>query len=265
MVPILSIIIPCYKSSRTVEETLQSVLDQEFTHWEAIIINDGSPDNLEEIVLPWTKMDNRFIYFKKENGGLGSARNFGIQKARGQYILPLDSDNKVRPQFATNAINVFSKEPTVGIVHGNAHYFGSKKGIWKVAPFDAFKMLTDNYIDACAMIKREVFTAVGLYDQAMPYQGHEDWEFWIRTIDSDFTFYYLDETCFDYRVTNDSMIRTFNDKMTQKNIEYIVHKHWKLYYTHFRDLQGNYASLKKAMSQSKLLKLSKFTKLFRFK
>lgn len=78
----LSIIIPCYNSESTLETTLKSVLNQEFQEWEAIMVNDGSPDNLEAIALKYVQKDTRFIYFKKENGGLGSARNYGIKKLK---------------------------------------------------------------------------------------------------------------------------------------------------------------------------------------
>ena len=109
MNPILSIIIPCYNSQNTLEETLMSVLEQDFQNWEAILINDGSPDNLEDIALKWVEKDARFKYFKKENGGLGSARNYGINKAKGNYILPLDSDNTIGKSFAQRAITIFEE------------------------------------------------------------------------------------------------------------------------------------------------------------
>ena len=58
--PLLSIIIPCYNTEKTLEETLASVLKQEFEYWEAIIVNDGSPDNLESIALSFVERDSRF-------------------------------------------------------------------------------------------------------------------------------------------------------------------------------------------------------------
>ena len=78
MKPILSIIIPCYNSESTLAETLISVVNQEYEHWEAIIVNDGSPDNVEAIALKWIEKEARFRYFKKSKVGLGSAWNIGI-------------------------------------------------------------------------------------------------------------------------------------------------------------------------------------------
>ena len=97
--PLISVIVPCYNQSIYIDECLQSVLDQTYKNWECIIVNDGSPDNTEEVALRWVEKDARFIYLKKENGGLSSARNAGIEKAKGEWILPLDCDDKIDSQY----------------------------------------------------------------------------------------------------------------------------------------------------------------------
>jgi len=232
----LSIIIPCYNSEKTLSETLDSVLFQNYEKWETIVVNDGSPDNLENIALEYVNRDSRFKYFKKENGGLATARNFGIGKASGKYILPLDSDNKVRPDFAKNAISILEKDESIGVLYGDAMYFGEKSSIWKVGKFDKYRMLEHNYIDACAIIKKSVFDNIGGYDSNLPYQGHEDWDFWMRCIEANIKFYYLEEITFDYRVNTKSMIRSFNDNMVQVNINYLRNKNQQVYFSAFEEL-----------------------------
>ena len=96
---LISIIVPCYNQAHFLNEVLQSVLDQSYSNWECIIVNDGSPDNTEEIALVWCTKDKRFRYVKKENGGLSSARNAGITISQGEYILPLDADDKIYPSY----------------------------------------------------------------------------------------------------------------------------------------------------------------------
>ena len=127
MSPKLSIIIPCYKSEATLEETLVSVLAQDFEAWEAILVDDGSPDAVASIADEWMRKDARFRYYKKENAGLGAARNTGIELAEGTFILPLDSDNKVRPQFARKAIAIFEEHPNVGRCIWQCHAFWRSK------------------------------------------------------------------------------------------------------------------------------------------
>ena len=93
MTPLLSIIIPCYNQSQFLDQALQSVFNQTYLNWECIIINDGSTDHTEEIANEWVSKDNRFIYFYKENRGVSSARNFGLEKVNGKYLQFLDSDD----------------------------------------------------------------------------------------------------------------------------------------------------------------------------
>lgn len=248
MKPKVSIIIPCYKTEKTLSETLQSVLDQNFNEWEALIINDGSPDNLEAIAIEWAHKDARFKYFKKENGGLGSARNYGISHAAGEFILPLDSDNKIRPNFVKNALKVFKTKSEVGVVYGDAMRFGEENSIWNVGDFDVHRILEHNYIDACAIIRKSVFDLVGYYDCNMPFQGHEDWDFWLSVVASPYEFCYLKEITFDYRVSKNSMINSFNSVMLNKNIEFIRKKHYNSYVNSFLEL-----SKKRKVSEKDLL------------
>jgi hypothetical protein len=75
--PDISIIIPCYNQAVFLPDALESVMNQTHLNWECIVVNDGSIDRTEEVALNWVRRDHRFIYLKKENGGLSSARNMG--------------------------------------------------------------------------------------------------------------------------------------------------------------------------------------------
>ena len=233
MIKTLSVIIPCYNSKATLEATLKSVLDQDFDDWEAIIINDGSTDRTEEIALKWVKKDCRFKYYSKLNEGLGKTRNFGIDKANGTYILPLDSDNLVEKGFAKNAIKTFTSNADIGVVYGHAECFGERTGIWKVDEYQLEKMLIHNYIDACAIYKKEIWEKVGGYDENMPYQGHEDWDFWIALGLLHTKFYHLKEVTFKYYVSKSSMIRSFSENMLKENQDYIVKKYSEEYHAQY--------------------------------
>ncbi len=93
MSPKVSIILPCYNRASYLEKCVQSVLSQTFTDLECILVDDGSKDNTREIAEQLMSLDSRVKYFYKENGGLSSARNFGIEKARGEWIQCLDPDD----------------------------------------------------------------------------------------------------------------------------------------------------------------------------
>ena len=77
--PKISVIVPCYNQAQYLDECLNSVLEQTYKDWECIIVNDGSPDNTEEVAKEWVKKDSRFKYFYKNNGGVNSARNSGLK------------------------------------------------------------------------------------------------------------------------------------------------------------------------------------------
>ncbi len=89
---IFSIITPTYNRAWCIERAMKSVLAQDFQDWEMIIVDDGSTDNTKDIVEEYLS-DARIRYFYKENGGVGSARNIGIENARGKYFIFLDSDD----------------------------------------------------------------------------------------------------------------------------------------------------------------------------
>ena len=106
--PIVSIIIPCYNQEQYLDDCLQSVLGQAFQEWECIIVNDGSPDQTELTAKKWVDKDSRFVYLYKKNGGLSSARNSGLQIAKGKYIQFLDSDDildKNKLEFSLNELD----------------------------------------------------------------------------------------------------------------------------------------------------------------
>lgn len=94
----VSIIIPIYNVEKYLRRCLDSVLNQTFTDWEAICVNDGSPDNSMEIIKEYAAKDSRFKIVDKKNGGLSDARNAGMKVATGEYILYLDSDDFIHPQ-----------------------------------------------------------------------------------------------------------------------------------------------------------------------
>ena len=88
MEPLISIIVPIYNVEQYVDKCIQSILNQTYQNFEVLMINDGSPDNSGSICQEYADRDSRFRYFEKENGGVSSARNLGIERSGGR-TLPL--------------------------------------------------------------------------------------------------------------------------------------------------------------------------------
>lgn len=231
---LISIIVPCYKQAHFLPETLQSVLDQGYDNWECIIVNDGSPDNTEQIAAEWCEKDTRFKYLKKTNGGLPSARNAGIAISNGYYILPLDSDDKIHSTFLEKIIKAFSKNPQLELVTSRIQFFGEKNNEMVLPDFSYKKLLVRNCFPNCAAFKKISWQNVNGYDESM--KSLEDWEFWIRILNEKSQVYKIRELMFKYRKHGEgSLSNTFkkDPEFYYGLHDYVFEKHREIYKKYF--------------------------------
>lgn len=258
---ILSIIIPCYNHGKYIQDTLDSIeSSKDKYNVEVIIINDGSTDQYTIATLKEIEKKGYHV-LNQANCGLGAARNNGIKIAKGKYILPLDSDNKVLKPYLNDAIEVLEQDNFYDIVYGDAHYFGEKTGEWIVGEYNLLKLIPSNYIDACAVFRKSVWEKVGGYDEKIPKMGVEDWDFWLNCSFKGFRFYYLPKSCFNYRVLKDSMIRSFSNEDSKKAVEYIEFKYKNYLYLpnlenyYGRKVSGNLKFLNQNLSFKTIIKV----------
>lgn len=226
MNPTVSIIIPCFNHGKYIQKTLDSIeiAKKKYTV-EVIIVNDGSSDEYTVSILK--KIEKKgYCVINQANGGLSNARNNGIKLAKGKYILPLDSDNKVLSPYLNEAVDILEENKLIDIVYGNATYFGEKKGDWVVGEYNILRLITGNYIDACAIYRKSAWLEVGGYDEKMPAMGIEDWDFWLSNGFKGMRFYYLKENCFEYRVLKDSMLNSLTTEKSENVFQYIEKKHY---------------------------------------
>lgn len=228
MSPCISIIVPCYNQAEYLDECLQSVLEQSFQDWECIIVNDGSTDNSEAIAQQWQKKDPRFSYLKTENKGVSAARNFGIQKALGEWILPLDGDDKIGNNYLALASKQFDKN--FEIIYCSAELFGVETCSWNLQDYSYEKMLVKNHIFCSGFFKKESWKEVGGYDSSFVY-GHEDWDFWLSVLTPKSKVLKLDYIGFFYRRKMVSRDTLLNDSLEKQNIveKQIYTKHLEKY------------------------------------
>jgi len=179
MSELVSIIVPCYKQAHFLDETLQSVRDQTYSNWECIIVNDGSPDNTEEVAKRWTDKNEKFKYLFKENGGLCSARNAGIQLSKGEYILPLDSDDILHQDYLMKLVPELTNDNSLAIVSCYREFFRKDKSkiLYRHRPKgDTYRdFMFENILMPSSLFKKKYWKEVGGYDESMK-QGFEDWE-----------------------------------------------------------------------------------------
>lgn len=231
MLPRISIIIPCYNSGKYIQETLDSVHKYpEKGIYEIVIINDGSTDHYTLKVLNELEIKG-YTIVHQENKGPAAARNRGVIQSSGEYLLFLDSDNKVRNSLIDTGLKIFDQYKDVGVVYGNPYFFGNLNPDrqWVTHDFDMEQMLICNYIDMCSMVRRTAWNEVGGFDENRIIMGYADWEFWIRIGKTKWKFYYANETLYDYRISTDSLItRDAAADMYTKVLQYVYNKHLDL-------------------------------------
>ena len=226
----VSVIVPCFNDRDFLLDAVASVERYAPDDAELLIVNDGStePRTLEILralrTLGYTVAD-------QENAGLSSARNTGVRRTGGRYVLPLDADNRIRNGFIQAAVARLDADPGLGVVYGDRELFGWRRGRVRVAEFDLRTMLHSNYIDACAVYRREVWNDCGGYDRGL--SGLEDWDFWIGAAEHDWRFSRLDAVAFDYRVRPGSLIEeSLRPRVLERLLAHVHRKHRAVFAAH---------------------------------
>ncbi|MGC9502968.1 glycosyltransferase [Baaleninema sp.] len=231
----VSVVIPCYNQGEYLLEAIASVQSCQAAVYEILIINDASTDSRTLKVLDYLKQRGFRVIDHPENRGLAEARNTGFRLARGRYVLPLDADNKIKPNYITQAIDLFDRDPRLGVVYGDCEYIGDKIGVWEIPEFDINRLAVGNYIDACAVVRKTLWEDCGGYDPDIPEKlGYEDWDLWLSAAERGWKFHHVSEVLFQYRFRRDSMVSRCNiPDNRQRLMHYLCAKHLSLYVTNF--------------------------------
>ncbi len=233
----ISVVIPCYNSGEFLMSAVESVEQYKGIYqYEIVIVDDGSTDeNTMEVLSKLERKNYKVIY--QSNKGPAAARNTGIRNSHASYILFLDSDNKIRPRYIDTGIEILKTKPEVGVVYGNASFFGKENRLKITAQaFDIEHLLAENYIDMCSVIRKTVWDDVGGLDEKRILIGHEDWDFWLSVYEKGWQFYYASEVLFDYRIRDHSLITQETKNSYDVKTQYIYIKHIELVVKQMRQL-----------------------------
>lgn len=223
----VSVVIPCFNHGEFLPDAAGSATAIGRNDIESIVVDDGSTDERTRSEMAVLSAKGVRV-IRQENKGLAAARNAGVAASSGEYILPLDADNRLRSAYIEHGIRVLDANPEVGVVYGDAEYMGTRTGRWQVGSFDRNRLLYWNYIDACAMYRRSIWLQNGGYDGTMPVQGLEDWDFWLGALEHGWEFAYVPEVLFDYRMAEQSML-TRTQGFDSQIEAFIAAKHGLLY------------------------------------
>lgn len=231
--PLVSIIIPCYNQGVYLEESVRSALAQTYSNIEIIIVNDGSTDEYTNRLLSdYHKPKTKVI--TTANQGLAEARNTGIRQATGKYILPLDADDKIAPEYCQKAVEIIEKDPTIGIVHCQTQYFGARNDLRKDPEFSMEAMLARNIILCAGLYRKSDWAQVGGYNRNLIHGG-EDWDFWLSLLETGRKVYKLPEVYFYYRIREGSMARSIDEEKFRALRKQVYLNHIGLYTENFYD------------------------------
>lgn len=233
--PLVSVLMPAYNQAEYIKDALDSLLNQTYRNWEVAVVDDGSPDNVSEIVQSYAEKDLRIRFYHTENHGVSEARNFAASVTGGEYIIPLDADDKFEPEYIEKCVNAFIEDPELSVVYCNWKMFGETDRTPPLKYRGYRDLLISNSIFCSAMYCRSDFDRAGGYDTQIPY-CFEDWELWIRLLNENSKVYQIPETLFLYRIkrvsrSTEAKVEN-NHKITQA---YIFNKHKDLYFQYFSD------------------------------
>lgn len=231
-IPKVSIVIPYYNAVKYIEETIDSVSNQTYDNWECIILNDGSPDDGETIILNKVKNNPKFTYYSQENTGVCVARNNATKHAKGEYILFLDADDLISSNFLEETVKILDNDSNVSVVTSVVKLFGKRRITMKVISYDITTILADNQIVVTSLFRRADFNLVGGFNLNMK-DGYEDWDFWIGILKRGGKVICAEKATFYYRYLQNS--RNNSIKMdTEEKLRYqLWENHKELYSTHF--------------------------------
>ena len=237
---LVSAVIPCYNAQSTIRIAIDSLLQQTVSIDEIIVVNDGSTDDSLAVIKELEKVHDSILIIDQKNEGVCVARNNGILKAAGDYILTLDADDYFNDTFVEKALEKFAENDQYGAIM--CGYVRVVKGN-KIMPYIPQEIslqscLMNNGALSCLLFKKSAILEAGLYDVAMK-DNYEDWDLNIRILKLGYRYGVVREVLFNYVDSENSR----NDVATEKDVvlrKQIFNKyrddyntHWEYFFTEF--------------------------------
>jgi glycosyltransferase involved in cell wall biosynthesis len=221
----VSIVIPCYRQGRYLGEAISSCLAQTYDAVQTVVVNDGSDDNTDEVA---RSFGDRIVYVSQPNSGLPAARNAGIRAATGDYLLFLDSDDRLHPagveslvrsadesRLVLGQFEFFADDPTIQL----PEWLGYPKEPLMNDLADDAALLVGNIASPCAFLSpRRAVTEIGLFDTSPKHYGCEDWDLWTRLVLHGLEVHRIPTVVSYYRRHASSMTTSGNVRMDEAEV-----------------------------------------------
>jgi glycosyltransferase involved in cell wall biosynthesis len=217
---------PVYNGQLYISKSIESVLAQTYENWELIIVNDGSTDLTEEIVIKFQNLTNKVKYFYKVNGGQVKATNFGILKSNGVYVAFLDSDDLWERDKLNKQVNFISKNKNIDFLYAKYNSIDENGNLLSTNNSHDSLNHHEDLLKRCfigrltVMVKKSILVELDLFDEFL--HSTDDWDMWIR-ISKKFQLSFLDEVVASYRIHPQSMSKNSYNQLL--NVSKVYAKH----------------------------------------
>lgn len=220
MIPMVSVLMPVYKTAPYLREAMDSVLSQTFTDFELIVLNDCSPDNAEEILDTYD--DVRIVRNKGvKNVGLSNVLNVGIEMARGKYIARMDSDDISLPNRLQIQVDYLEAHTDVDLASVGMRLFGAKEGTW-IREINPEKVKIEALFHSPVLHASSVWRKDSFEKQGLRFRQEtvpaEDYDLWTRAMLKGLKLVNLPEVLYEYRI-HEAQATVQTDKTAAKSRE----------------------------------------------
>jgi glycosyltransferase involved in cell wall biosynthesis len=205
--PLISIVLPVYNGWRFLEESIRSCLNQTYTYWELIIVDDASTDNTPEIISRYAAQDRRIAAVRHNaNRKLPGALNTGFARAQGEYLTWTSDDNRYRPQALAELAGFLRANPNVDLVYADFTRMNEAgEAVRRVRVPEPEALAYSNCVGACFLYRRRIQERLGGYAEDL--FGAEDYDFWLRA-GAEFRLQALHQDLYLYRMHETSLSAT---------------------------------------------------------
>lgn len=202
---LVSIIVPVYNAENFLEDTINSVLNQTYSNWELILVNDASKDNSKKIIEKYLN-DKIKLIDMKQNGGVSKARNKGVDSAKGDYIAFLDADDLWEKEKLEKQIEIIEKDSNIGLIFTGTRYIDENSNnynyVLEVPETISYKELLKQNIISCSsvLVKKEHVMKYKMQNDGM----HEDFAVWLQILKEGIKVVGINEPLLIYRISRNS-------------------------------------------------------------